>query len=335
MWTLIEDHSEIREAQAKLRYVIETTWSYKEQRLVAWRPESAKLVIHHNGSLWFGGRELKRRPTPRFWNAFGEYKPGGNLQIDVEVNIPTNSNSRRIAGFFARDAFGRACLLHDGSVGGGRPGIGRKQFLWWLFAISKRSLPVIDKKGQTRCGILVANLEVDGAEASLSEFIKNVILFKGAVSRGLFKRPAILKSLQDFTPYFREFSGTKRRSALAAIEYVTRHGDIVHALRKWRAVKSDEEEIKTALIDWGICRGGRLCEIYEVKTSCERQALYGAIGQLLVHSGSSNCKKIIVLPENDAMPPDIERALAALNISQVHYKLSSRSARVTTSRRKL
>jgi hypothetical protein len=95
-----------------------------------------------------------------------------------------------------------------------------------------------------------------------------------------FGRPPEARAAQRrFGDYFDEFSGKKRRRRVKEIEYISRHGDIVRALRKWRqrTLGADEKLAKDAYVDLGVQSRDALRELYEVKSSCERQALYTAV----------------------------------------------------------
>jgi hypothetical protein len=54
------------------------------------------MTIYHNGTYWFGSIPPNEKDaTPRYWNPFGEYRETGNLQIAVEINVPTKLNESR------------------------------------------------------------------------------------------------------------------------------------------------------------------------------------------------------------------------------------------------
>jgi len=109
------------------------------------------------------------------------------------------------------------------------------------------------------------------------------------------------------------------------IEYISRHDDIVRALRKWRqrTQVADEKLVKDAYVDLGVQSRDALRELYEVKSSCERQALYTAIGQIVVHDGSpsGSCKRFLVLPNDEKVPGDVTRALTRSSISLIRFEL--------------
>ena len=91
-----------------------------------------------------------------------------------------------------------------------------------------------------------------------------------------------------------------------------------------------EKMFKDAYVDLGVQARGVTSEIYEVKSSCDRQALYSAIGQVVIHDDSPNgdCKRLIVLPKGDAVPEDVTRALTRADISLVRFALQGDKVRL-------
>jgi hypothetical protein len=114
MLTLVESTMKKVRAQRALQSRLEGSWRRREQRFVVWRPDSRQITIRHNERYWFGSVPPNDL-TPRYWNPLGECRASGNLQISVELNVPTASNSKRVSGFFAKDTqTGIVYLMHDG-----------------------------------------------------------------------------------------------------------------------------------------------------------------------------------------------------------------------------
>lgn len=155
MLTLVETGIEKLRAQRALQHRLERSWPRKEKRVVVRRPGSRQITVHHNGRHWFGSVAPNDDDlTPRYWNPLGVYRVNGTLQISVELNVPTGSNSRRVSGFFTKDTqTGQVYLMHDGGVGGGRKGVGQTAFLAWS---DSELVPVADTEGDVRLGIIVA-----------------------------------------------------------------------------------------------------------------------------------------------------------------------------------
>jgi hypothetical protein len=105
MLRLIESLNEKVDAYEKLEARLKEVRRNTETRVVVWRPDSREMTIYHNGTYWFGSIPPNEKDaTPRYWNPFGEYRETGNLQIAVEINVPTKLNERRVSGFFARES---------------------------------------------------------------------------------------------------------------------------------------------------------------------------------------------------------------------------------------
>ncbi|MCC8977587.1 hypothetical protein [Bradyrhizobium acaciae] len=331
MLNLIDTTIEKIFAQEKLEARLQTAWRKQEKRVVVWRPDSRRITVHHNGRYWYGSVPLSAKEVsiPRHWYPFGEYRESGDLDAAVELNIPW-SNDKRVSGFFARDAeTGAVYLMHDGGVGGGRKGVGRIPFLAWS---NPELVPVAGGDG-TRPAVVVAPVDGSSTVADVARFVQLAIDFKEAAARGETTTPQALTAQRRFGQYFDEFSGKKRRRRLEEVEYISRHGDIVRAVHDWRerTLRSNEAIFKDGYVDLGVQAGGVLREIYEVKSSCERQALYTAIGQVVVHDDTRNgaCKRFLVLPDGEAIPADVARALARADISLIRFTLHGEKVRLS------
>jgi hypothetical protein len=331
MLALVEVRNAKIEAQRRLTTCLQRAWRSRATRVVVWRPDSIEMPVTHNGRYWFGSRDPDQGDrTPRYWNTFGRYHESGNLQIAVEINIPTESNSRRVAGFFAKDIeTDMVYLMHDGGVGGGRQGVGRDPFLAWSGA---KAEPVVDLRGELRPGIVVAPVDSTTAAGDIARFIQLVLDFKQAVLNGETVSDHARAAQRTFKSYYDEFAGRKRRRRVREIEYISRHGDIVRALCDWRqhTAKAHERTVKNAFIDLGIETRGILTELYEVKTNCDRQTLYSAIGQVIVHceSRSGTFQRFLVLPNGEQIAEDIEHALTRASISVIRFELANNEIRI-------
>lgn len=323
MLRLVEDKDDKVAAQREFVRNLSAAWPRREKRLVVWRPSSKILGLVTNGHYWFAPPKIPESKC--FWNAFGEYVGNNNLPIAVEINIPVSVDDRRIAGFFAYDDISRATyIMHDGGVGGGRKGIGRDNYLWWS---SAQPTEVLSSDGRCRHGVIVTGTADRDIGSNVEKFIRSVADFKRAVTSGDLSTVAAQKAAKSYSDYFREFSGTKRGARAREFEYISRHGDIVHALSEWRKSNqkpsTSERIVKNAYIDLGVESGaGLLAELYEVKTSGDRQSIYTAIGQLTVHSTSSpDVNRFIVLPHGSQLAADIQLALREQSIRVLHFRI--------------
>lgn len=278
------------------------------------------------GQLWvaFGG-PTKDAAVRRYWNAFGVYQPDHPAQsITVEINIPIDSNGGQVAGFFAEDAeTGDIFLMHSGRVGGGRPGIGKSAFLVWSKA---KLVEVSDEHGGIRTGIAVGKLDDADLINRIWAFVRSVQSFKDQAATGALETPEFKQCIEEFDRYSKEFSGKKRGTRGGSFEYVTYHGDIVQKLYDERTARlaSGEKVFNSNLIDLFVKKDGILSEVYEVKTGVGRQMLYAAIGQVVTHAangGRDEVAKFLVVPADENIPSDLERAIAILGIKVRRFRL--------------
>jgi hypothetical protein len=329
MLRLIEQRNERELAQRQLVRIVRLALPKKERRRITWRPSSIDVVVNYNDEIWFApvtlGRSFKRdrrkKRAPVYWNSFGSYKSTGSLGITVETNILLKGNSKRVSGFFARDPVSNDIyLMHSGKIGGGAKGVGKNSFLIWS---ARRAVAVEQSDGSIREGIVVASLSGERAFSAIRRFVESAAEFKRQVKRGLLQSRSFRQSLKDRDTYNREFSGRKKGRHAGAVDYVSRHGEVVHALRDLRmeAKRRDEIVPNSSLVDLYVKRRGVLTEVYEVKTEISRTSMYGAIGQLMVHGGSSkSVLRHVVLPKGK-LPQAIAETLDRLGIRVLRYSL--------------
>ena len=157
---LVEDAAGKRAAQRDVERVVKASLPSQGIRNIGFRGGNKDETIYSRGAgeLWcaFGLDEVAK--IPRRWNAFGVYDDRRHAQIiTVEINIPTTTNSASVAGFFARDpATGAVYLMHDGSVGGGKSGVGRSEFLTWF---GRELMEVARSDGKPREGTLIGRVD--------------------------------------------------------------------------------------------------------------------------------------------------------------------------------
>jgi hypothetical protein len=97
------------------------------------------------------------------------------------------------------------------------------------------------------------------------------------------------------------------------IDYVTYHDDVVDtvAVERSTSLSSGQSLIKTNQIDLGVEKGGRLVELYEIKTGSDPQSLYTAVGQLLTHSAKEDrpVRLVMVVPRSPSPSEDMKIAM--------------------------
>lgn len=319
MLQMISGAGEKRKAQDLLESNLKRVLPSQGVKNIGFPGGNSNEELHSRGagSLWFAPSGPRREnPIPRYWNSFGRYDPEAGAQIiTVETNIPARTNTGLVAGFFARDAdTGASFLMHNGRVGGGGKGIGKTAFLAWA---APNLVDVAESEDRYRSAIVLGRLDAPDLADRLWRFVQRVADFKRLAKAGELDSRAFKARLAAYKKYSREFSGRKRGRRRADIDYVTYHGDVVDKVASERAatLRADEQIVKTDLIDLGVLSAENLTELYEVKMSCGRQALYTALGQIVTHAASApQAKRYLVLPADEPVPSDIDRALRQLNI---------------------
>lgn len=135
-----------------------------------------------NNRIWFADQILKDKSVPRYWNAFGvsplvlRY----SNHITVEVNPAIRGVNRRVAGLFAvDDETDHTVLLHRGRIGGGKKGIGKKEFVDWYAGTQVEFFDPSRDDGE-ESAIFVADLDSEDFLIELEEFVDAVRRFKAS-----------------------------------------------------------------------------------------------------------------------------------------------------------
>jgi hypothetical protein len=309
--------SRIRDAQKQLQKDLLEQLPALGRQWVTFRPTSVEMKIYGNPDrLYFGPRVI--RDEGKFWNAFGIFDPKRSKQeITVEINL--SAEGGRTAGFVAEDGDGRRFLMHTGGIGGGKKGVSREAFMAWL----NPELIAVQDNRQVEAGILIAQLGSSDLSQRVESFVRSVRGFKDAVKGGLLQRPAFASGVEKWREYRKEFSGRKTGSVEADLDYVSYHGDVVHALREWTERRANGVVTNSPLIDLLVHDDkDNLMEVYEVKSSTNRQVLYAGIGQLIVHGSNARVSRTLVLPAAEEIPADVTAGLEGSQIRVLRYKIA-------------
>lgn len=327
MLVLVEKASEKRDAQEAMETVLTTHLARIGTRNIGFPSGNVDELLYSNGEgkLWAAFSNASDARVPRRWNAFGVFEAKRHTQmITVEINVPTTSNSAAVAGFFARNpATGATYLMHDGSVGGGKKGVGRNALMAW----SDQALVDVERsEGEARAGIVIGRIDDPDLANRIWRFVIIVRAFKDAVKRGDLDKDAALDKIAEWETFKSESAGRRKGRRRAEIDYFSYHGDVVEALRDERAARavSGERIVNSPLIDLMVKSGTTMIEIYEVKTDSGRQSLYTAIGQLMTHSvcAGAGITRTLVLPEGN-LPNDLLSCFGELGITLRHFQLTA------------
>ena len=289
-----------------------------------------RATLLTDGKYWFWSRHHRAVHTPRRLNWFGVLgKENDGVSITVEVNTPYKNRNDQASGFFARDSdTGAIYLLHSGRVGGGATGVGKKHFLAWARCEGWLEAEALDSRGKLRTGLIVMPISGVGAARSAVRYIELVRRFKIVAKAGGLHGASFRNQLKRYNDYYAEGRGRRKGVRKSNIDYISRHGEIVDALFDWRKFRPTPYRsriVKDVLLDLGVLVGGELREVFEVKTSAHRQAVYGALGQLLVHGSAKNCRRVIVLPKGEPIKKDIALAFERLKIKVLRFSLKKDS----------
>lgn len=332
MFSLIESKEEIAKAQRKLEAAIRRDFKTKAVKNIGYPGGTnfnAEVVT--DGSYWYWSSDYDDEdiPNPRRLNWFGLFRDDADLQISVEINTAYEGRNDQVAGFFARDNdTGSIYLMHSGRVGGGTKGVGKAAFLTWS---NQRPIDVVDSSGGIREGVLVMPIESVAASRSAVHYIDIIASFKQAVRAGDLDSPEFQSKKKELDDFFSESRGRRKGKRSGEIDYLSRHGEVVDVLYSWRnsnQLPKGGRLVKNVLIDMGVAVADELVEVFEVKTSTARSDVYAAIGQLMVHGTSNECRRVIVLPKSELLASDLKGALERLNIELLKFKLDEKAATI-------
>src|SRR5579871_457592 len=285
MFTLLESKHDIARAQRRLESTIRRNFAKIAIKNIGYPGGIRRDArLHTDGQYWFETHDRRRGKNERRLNWFGYLRAGSNVDITVEVNPPYEGINKRTGGFYAKDSdSGKVYLCHSGRLGGGKKGVGMNAFLAWS---NPPLVDVFDSTGKSRRGVLVLPVADTGAIRSVARYIDEIANFKIARDRGETKTAEAREVQRVFREVYPEGRGRRKGQRASEIDYISRHGDVVDALRAWCKANSKVDGkrlVKNAFFDLGVSSGRRLAEVYEVKTSSKRSNIYTAIGQLLVH----------------------------------------------------
>lgn len=330
MLLLVESQEEKAIAQLRLEENVRNALADQGKRNIGFPSGNRDEIIYSNGegALWAAFGLVDDAAIARRWNVFGTFEPKRQAQfITVEINIATKSNTAGVAGFFAKDpAKNLTYLMHNGRVGGGKPGVGRNTFLAW----SKAELhEAVASDGSLRTGIIVGVVESDDLASRLWKFVQLVRGFKLAAASGELESPEFRRSFSEWEGYKSESSGRRQGRRRSRIDFVSYHGDVVQALHDEliEKMKKGTKVSNSPLIDLYVRQRGKISKIFEVKTSLDRQSLYTAIGQLICHStgAAAEAERVLVVPEGP-MPHDLNVCLLEQGISVRRFTITSGKA---------
>ena len=158
--------------------------------------------------------------APRYLNAFGTVGNGVRPPATVEVNVAGEGPSNRIGGFFARDiATGTIYLMHAGWINPGG-----YAFREW---VGEEQVSAFSGSGDPRFGFIVVPVNTATSGRSLIRYTESIAAFRQADDE-------VPAEAGQIRPFYREPRGRRVAHGPSVVEYLSRHSDVVDALRIWR-----------------------------------------------------------------------------------------------------
>jgi hypothetical protein len=188
---LVEKLTDVRACQNQLETIITNSFQGRNFFTLGFPGGNWSTTVQYGSQVWFSTHQIgNRNISPRIWNGFGlaaDLDPNRSNNIVVEINIPTNGINRRVSGFYAIDkCSGEIFLMHRGRIGGGRPGIGKDNFVNWY---GQKFVQVYSSQG-VEDALLVAKLSTNNFEHELHHFVDSVKQFKLLITSSAAKFPS-------------------------------------------------------------------------------------------------------------------------------------------------
>lgn len=314
---VITDADEITAAQEQFTTLMRKGADALGLRSIGHRGGHVDAAVFHRRDLdlWMG---FAREPN-RFWNAFGFDRPGdtGIGSIVTEINPPLEGINRQTAGAFAADAEGQLYLVHNGKIGGGRPGIGKSAFLSY-YRRNAGPLEQVVVGDAIDEMIVIASLADARLPAHVATFVRVVQDFKASITADPSPpSPALPKAgTPAFSP---EFAGRKEYATRGRIVADCIHGTIANTLArtlKERGYDTVNDQRRDVMI-LGVDGGPRV--LFEVKPSSDSYSVYTAIGQLFFHTAlHPEIRRVAVLPHDSG--GEVRTRLKALGIGFIGFE---------------
>lgn len=184
MYLSIEDPDNLGKYQAQFRDRIRSSLSQMLRFEIGHQGGSFDVSAFTDGNLWYATR-LAGHPSPtRYWNAFGFLASDDPSSIVAEINFPILGLNQRLGGVLASNMEDHEVgVFHRGSIGGGRPGVGKKAFLrWYKLRYPNQMESLIDGIDDPIEVISLGLLAHESLVEGVYSFVRAVDDFKGWVT---------------------------------------------------------------------------------------------------------------------------------------------------------
>lgn len=309
---LAADANDLSLANAKLIAVLKKSARLRwRNHPIGFRGETVHRDVFWNKrhKFWF---VISENHT-HYWLAFGKGVPQEKkaLEIAVEINTPRLGRHPR-AGKILKDDKLRLFLAHSGRIGGGRPGVSRKEFLASYLLAGRKLI----EYGNGEAAILIGRIDTSLAKR-INDFLNVVVRFK---SRTL--APRLIQLPPPIGKKFRpKATGKRRYRTKGIVESDLRH-DLV-ATELCRRLKGNNCRYDKRRDVFVVNGRGRQTVLFEIKTDVSSQSVYTGAGQLLINGRSSAQipRLVLVLPGLPANRAVIS-ACSKLKVNIFQYRWS-------------
>lgn len=281
--------------------------------------ENKRILWRSKDRLWAFFSSQPGPPPHRRWNCWcgTELGDGDALYAVIEVNIPVAQKDRVLTGRVLEDETGLFYLGHKGELRGGRGGVvDQATFESVVLNFSKQE--VLWPNGKTERLFVMGPIGSQNFVSRLQEFVSEAARMKRLAHAGE------LESLPEVRPFKRGTSGRTRGRRSGEYDINRWHDDVVndlYAALNDIGIESHKLRHKDMQPDLYVRDlDGTLRVLFEVKTSQDTSALYGAIGQLVVYGAAQKKppRRILVV-ESPIADVNFLTALKHLKISVLQF----------------
>lgn len=310
MIKIIENYDDILKFHNQFQKQINKFLTNKITCIVGYPAGSFEDTVRYSPELniWIS---TNKQPN-RYWNGFGVGKPteNRNNSLNGEINYPFEGISRNIAGAFGIEDNKRILVLHRGKIGGGTKGIGKR-----FFKNNFRGdfIQAIDGERESEF-CLVGELNSKIFPEQVANFIKEIHRIKKLNKN---------TENKDFS-FLNNFEFTDEKSGKSVTKTKARKTERTHGI----IVNKLAQDLKNIGFNVANDRNRDLftynkniiSNLFEIKTNCNTQSLYSAVGQLLIYSIPipNKVKLYMILPTK--LDEKVCERLNSLGINILYFK---------------
>lgn len=309
MITVITDEQQIKDLHTKFHEQLSSFLTESIKCWVGYPSGSFEATVKFSSELniWISRGEHDNR----FWNGFGVGKPieGRNNSLNGEINFSRKGLNRRIAGVFAIED-GTILVLHRGKIGGGKVGIGKNYF---INNFRGDFVTATDGNRETKF-CLIGELNSPHFPMQVANFINEIHRVKHPQIEG---KTQDFEELADFQYTDEKFGQvTTERNDPITIERT--HGIVANALAM--QLKASGNKVgNDRNRDLFIYKDSKITALFEIKTTSSTQALYTAVGQLIIYSIPIKNKVTLIAVLPTKLSKTVENKLLSLGIIPFYY----------------